>query len=196
MSSTKGSASKEESNSKNENKAEGKGKGMTTGQTSTKGSTQGANRGREVHDRPSFARKKRAVYRGPRRAWGWRQQGTVAAGQAAACADASAGCRKTEPDDRFCNAKPECDTDAKSEPDTTVGCGNSVAGWYQDNRTAADDHPAVSAVGQKRAARRSRELRRPHRRRCSDVRARRRRVDIPGSDRRLSAVPRSQLLRC
>ena len=147
---------------------------MTTGQTSTKGSTQGANRG-EKSTTGQASPEKTSSLPGAKARGRWRQQGTVAAGQAAACADASAGCRKTEPDDRLCNAKPECDTDARSERDTTVRCGNSVAGGYQDNRTAADDNPAVRAVGQKRAARRSGELRHPHGRRCSDVRARRRR---------------------
>jgi hypothetical protein len=116
----KGSASKEETKGKNDNKAESKSKGMTTGQTSTKGSTQGANRGEKSTTGQASPDKNEPVYDGPSPEWKWRQQGTIAARQAAACEDAGAGCRKTEPDKWLCNAKPECDPDAKSERHTTV----------------------------------------------------------------------------
>ena len=96
--STKGSANKEETKAKNDNKAESKSKGMTTGQTSTKGSTQGANRGDKSTTGQASPEKNERSTTGQAPRGSWRQQGTVAARQAAACADASAGCRKTEPD--------------------------------------------------------------------------------------------------
>src|SRR5262249_34194396 len=87
-----------------------------------------------------------------------------------ACADANPEHLWPEPDERIGNAKSKCRAVWRRHP---------VAGRQTNNGAAADVDPAVSAVGQERTARRSRELRRPHGRRRSEVGERRSHFDLP-----------------